>query len=141
MHCYHTHGNGWDEPTSPGPVEFLSALVEELCGIPAAWVVEEKSGDTVFRTVRGRCGAPQRGFRWTIRGLADDASVYARSFTDHNVPGLSLDWDTEWFKSGYVYRFHHRELAVEFGGADAESRFHDVWRRVFDRPPVLSAGN
>src|SRR4051812_17974940 len=97
MHSYHTHGNGWNEPTSPGPVEFLSALVEELCGFPvapeaeiwdaphragaAAWVVEEESNDTIFRTVRGRCGTPQQGFRWASSGLADDSSVYTRRFT------------------------------------------------------------
>jgi hypothetical protein len=151
---YYTIGNSADDTGAPGPMEFLPALLEALTGIqvalarepgePAhsndavAWVLEGKDQPLHGEwSICGRYGNSTAGFKWRSEGWADDSSAYVQTFTSYGLP-ITLTWSMQWRKSGYVHRFHHGSLTVEFASTKVQATFHEVWQRVFGKPALLS---
>lgn len=141
-------------PPSPGPNEFLPALLKELTGLQVApdrgfevtdlaedavaWVREGSEHDVATWATWGRCGGPAAGFRWRCHGLVDDSQYHSEEFSSYGLPGMALQWSMEWWKSGYAHRFRHQLLCAQFSTETAEALFHDVWQRVFGQPAVLA---
>lgn len=143
MRFYSTVGNVMEGTGEPGPQQFLPALFAALYGTePSDWEAEEDTRrDGLPEGSRwratGRRGGPEAGFHFVARGVVGESTSYSESLTSYGLPGMRLSWDMEWYKSGYVYTFHHRSLTVSFEDEQAEALFRTVWEQVFGQPPVF----
>jgi hypothetical protein len=125
----------------PGPASFLRPLFMECGGVDVSQctTTEEIERPYEIRISRGHCGTPQIGYRWQNQtSLDSSADPVAEDITTYNLPGIHMDWSYAWNKMGQMGHgaFRHRSLQVDFDNEDAQSRFEQLWQRVFGTPPV-----
>jgi hypothetical protein len=135
----------WDELTSmPTPTEFFEQLFAVLCGVSElpSHVTERRVIPREERVASGFCGSKEVGYRWVERECLETSAVpYHVVVETYGLPGMELHWHYCFDYAGQAGHaaLSHVSLKARFESPDAERRFTQVWRSVFNTVPVWEA--
>lgn len=130
----------WDAICStPGPNRFFAALFPALTGEPMpAEVSNESSEDDITNVHTIWCGSEALGARVIeIECTETTAFMMHSRWETFGLPGVKALWQFSLDRAGQLgyCAFRHGSLECTFDSPAAQTRFTEVWRKVFDREP------